>query len=255
MRARAAVSAHRCGGRTVLSELSSEPPWGLRPVPGGVAMVGTAAGPVGGDELALRVEVGPGADLTLEAVAATIVWPGRDGTASRTTAAVTVGAGGRLRWIGRPLVSVAGSTHAQETTVELAGDARLNLVEEMALGRSEEPPGRLTSRLRVVRDGLPLLDHRPSIDPAAPGHHTTAGTGGHRHLLQQVIVGTADDQSTTRVLPDAAAARFALGEGVVLRVASGRTRPAALTAPAALDDDEGDRGHHSGAPITASGSR
>ncbi len=75
MRAAARVEVARRDGRDVLVDVRSEPPLALRRVGDRVLLVGSAAAPVGGDELALDVVVGPGARLSLGSVAATMAWP------------------------------------------------------------------------------------------------------------------------------------------------------------------------------------
>ena len=65
MRARAAIVTERdADGRTLLATMRSDPPITLRRTgPGQVHLVSTAAGPLGGDDLALDIEVAPGTAL------------------------------------------------------------------------------------------------------------------------------------------------------------------------------------------------
>ena len=75
-------------GPDVLRHVRSEPPLTLRHVIGAdratcaLCLVGSAAGPLSGDELHLRLEVGDDASASLVASAATIV-QGRDGAVTR----------------------------------------------------------------------------------------------------------------------------------------------------------------------------
>jgi urease accessory protein len=77
------VAVADAAGRTRLSLLRGEPPLlprrtGVRPDGAVVVhLVGGAAGPLGGDHLALDVEVRPGAVLEIRSVAATLALPGR----------------------------------------------------------------------------------------------------------------------------------------------------------------------------------
>ena len=54
------MAVARAGGVTRLPVLSSQVPLVLRRTPEAVYVVGGAAGPIGGDELALRISVGAG---------------------------------------------------------------------------------------------------------------------------------------------------------------------------------------------------
>ena len=59
--------------------LRSDGPLALRETPRGVYLVGTAAGPLGGDDLALDIDVGPGACLVIRSAAAMLLLPGPEG--------------------------------------------------------------------------------------------------------------------------------------------------------------------------------
>ncbi|REE99342.1 urease accessory protein UreD [Thermomonospora umbrina] len=161
--ARAGVTAEcDASGRTRLTRLRSDGPLALRETPDAVYLVGAAAGPLGGDELALDVEVGPGARLAVRSAASTAALPG-DGE-SRFVVRATVGAGGRLDFAPEPTVTVVGSRHRALAVVDLAGDATLRWREELILGRYGERPGAHTSRFDVTVDGVPLLRHELGLD-------------------------------------------------------------------------------------------
>src|SRR5277367_6773360 len=84
------------GGVTRLPVLASQVPLVLRRTPDAVYLVGGAAGPIGGDELGLRISVGAGAFLRVRTAAASIALPGPDGRESALRVTVDVGAGGQL---------------------------------------------------------------------------------------------------------------------------------------------------------------
>jgi hypothetical protein len=68
--ARAAVASRAdAAGRSRVTVLRSDGPLALRETPLGVYLVGTAAGPLGGDDLALDIDVGPGACLMIRSAA------------------------------------------------------------------------------------------------------------------------------------------------------------------------------------------
>ena len=96
VRATARIEVARRDGRDVLVDARSEPPLAVRATADRVLLVGSAAAPVGGDELALDVVVGAGATLSLGTAAATLAWPGATGRPSTQTVDVSVAAGGAL---------------------------------------------------------------------------------------------------------------------------------------------------------------
>jgi urease accessory protein len=202
-------------GRTQLHRLHSEPPLGVRAIPGGdvleLQLIGTAAGPLGGDVLSLQVHIGAGTRVRVRSVAAQLAQPGPLGEPSVSDIAVEVGDGAELDWWPQPVVSVAASDHRSTTRLHLGDDVTMRWVDELVLGRHHEPPGRIALRQRVERHGTALLDHETELADGGlrgPGAH-----GRFDRLLSAVIVGahapTAPAVSTGRegtsaVLPIAA---------------------------------------------------
>jgi urease accessory protein len=113
-----------------------------------------------------------------------------------------IGNGAQLDWHPEPLVSVRGSDHLLETTVSLSGSARVQLVDEVVLGRADEPPGRLRVRCRVARDGAPLLAHDLDLGAGPPGWDSAAVMGNARALVSVLRVGP-DAPTTASVVSDA----------------------------------------------------
>ncbi|MFD6534187.1 urease accessory protein UreD [Streptomyces sp. NPDC060184] len=179
-------------GATALPVLESEGPLALRrtraPAPyAGVTVVGAMSAPLGGDRLAVEVEAGDGARLTVGAAAATVALPGPG--PARYDVRLTAGDEAELHWLPEPLISARGSDLRMATTVHLAPTARLVLREEQVLGRHGEPTGALTTRLTVRRAGRPLLDQELSYGPgAAGGWDGPAVLGGHRAVGQLLLV-------------------------------------------------------------------
>ncbi|WP_455351744.1 urease accessory protein UreD [Streptomyces sp. SYSU K217416] len=220
-------------GSTALPVLDSDGPLALRRVrsagPGAkVTVVGAMSAPLGGDRLAIEAVAEPGARLHLASAAATIALPGRGGDPATYDVRLTVGDDAELRWLPEPLISVHGSDLRMTTRAELAPTARLVLREEQVLGRTGEPPGRLTSRLTVHRAGRPLLDQELSYGPGAPGGWDgPAVLGGGRAAGQLLVV----DPAFTRQLPEPRV----LGERAVLLPLAG---PAILVTAVAADAGE-----------------
>ncbi|MFC5382615.1 urease accessory protein UreD [Aquipuribacter nitratireducens] len=138
--------------------------------PARLHLVGTAAGPMGGDEVRLRVRVGPGAVLDVAAVAASVVLASRHEARSRVHAECDVDDGGLLRCALPPVVVTAAAEHETTTLVRLVGDAHVVLTEHVVRGRHGEPGGWWRGRLDVTRDDRPVLRQTTTLggdDPRA----------------------------------------------------------------------------------------
>ena len=185
MRAAAAVVAQtRADGATSLPVLRSEAPLVLRRTAGAVYLVGGAAGPIGGDLLSLRIEVGAGALLRLRTSAAAVALPGPGGGESVLSVTASVASGGRLEFLPEATVAAAGARHRVEMRLCLEAGAALVLRDELLLGRYGERGGSCRTRLRVDLDGAPLLRHElavcgedeTSLGPAVLSGHRAAGS-------------------------------------------------------------------------------
>ena len=173
-----------------------------------VHLVGTAAGPMGGDVVEVRLAVGPGAQLHVAGVAATVVLPSRSQARSELVVELDVAAGGRLVCALPPVVVTGRAELQAATRVRLVEDGQVRLVEHVRLGRYAEPGGWWRARLDVTRDGAPLLrqtttlgevaDHggprdlRSVLDTADPAQDAEGQDAGD--------AGVQDDQARTVVL-------------------------------------------------------
>lgn len=222
MRAHAAVGTERDrDGRTRVGTLRSAAPFVLRPThPKGpepwtagdsgaarICLAAGAAGPLGGDELALGIDVGAGSTLVLRQVSASLVLPGPRGEWSALRIGVRVGSGGTLSWLLEPMIAARGCRHRSDVRVELEAGARLVLREELLLGRHGEQPGDVVQNLRIRYDGRPLLHQQLAVGPTAPGWDGAAVTGGRRALGSLVVVDPAwaSDPPERTLLGDTAA--------------------------------------------------
>ena len=178
-------------GRSVVTAMHCEVPLLVR-VDGAsevltLLLLGGAAGPLGGDDLALTLIVGPGADVVVRSVAAMLAQPGSCGAASSLRTVVRVGEGARLDWETQPMISVVGSNHRSTTLLEIAGGARVRWSEAVLLGRHEERSGLLALHQRVVLGGGVILDHELVLGEGAP-----SGAGAHgdvRWMRSEVLIG------------------------------------------------------------------
>jgi urease accessory protein len=234
--ATAALVADRSPGsdRTRCTTLRSAPPLTLRDAGAGlVHVVGSAAGPIGGDDLRLSVTVGAGGSLTVRSVAASIVLPGPADEPSALALDVDVGAGAALRWLPEPTIVVRGCDHRATTRIGLAPDAVLVWREVVVLGRHGECGGSLLQRLRVDVGGRPLLRNDLAVGPCWPASQGPAGVGDAGAVGTALVVGPG---ATTVRLPQSGdtvrGAVLPLGDRAAL-VSVLATRPGA--AIAALD--------------------
>jgi urease accessory protein len=220
--ARTVVRRARAGGHFAARETA----------PGVVHLVGTAAGPLGGDEVAVRIRVGAGARLAVRSVAATLVYPARDVAASAIRVVAEVADGGHLDLAPEPAIVCAGAELTATTDVALAGAATLRLLEEVVLGRASEPPGRWRGRTVVTRDGVPLLSHTLRSDVLSDA--VGAGPG---EPARAVVTRLEVDAAGPPALPGVSgnAARLPLAApGAVLTTAFGPDLAAARADIAAL---------------------
>lgn len=128
-----------------------------------VALVGQQALLLGGDEVGLEVEVGPGAVLELSDIAGTVAYHGR-GQAAIWHMRIRIGLGARLRYAGEPLVICDGADVTRTLTVDLAEGAEARLRETSVFGRAGEVGGRLDSTATLRREGNDLAVERLVLD-------------------------------------------------------------------------------------------
>ena len=190
MKARARIVARaQEDGTTRLVTLAGETPLLLRrtPHPDGldtaqIHLIGGAAGPIGGDDLAYRLDIGEGAKVEVRSVAASLALPGPGGAQSTLAYDVKVGSGARLDWAPEPLIAVRGANHAVHASLEIAEDAELLWREDVVLGREDEETGSVRSRIRIHRAGRVVFDHEFAVGQRYPGSLGPAGTAGYRRV-------------------------------------------------------------------------
>lgn len=219
MHATAKLVAERSAatGRTRCTTLRSDPPLSLRATDDGVVhLVGSAAGPVGGDDLRLSVTVCAGAALTVRSVAAAVVLPGPGPASSSLALEVQVGAGASLRWLPEPAILVQGCDHRAPAHLALASDADLVWREVAVLGRHGEPPGSVLQRLRVDVGGRPLLRNDLAVGPRWPGSLGPAGVGDARTVATALLVGRSAERLHDARVGDVRAAVLPLGDEAAL---------------------------------------
>jgi urease accessory protein len=164
-----------------LTVLHGEPPLLLRRTgPATVHLVGGAAGPLGGDDLCLEIEVGAGADLTIRSVAAQLALPDRDARLSELRIRATVGPGGTLRWLPEPLIAARGCDHRTITRVDVAEGARLLWRDDLVFGRHGELSGSVRTKTLIRYAERTVYRHDLAVgsDSAGPAVLGDAGAYG-----------------------------------------------------------------------------
>jgi urease accessory protein len=205
VRAAARIHATHNGHVTTLPRLHSDGPFHLRRMrPEGntarVGIIGAMSGPLGGDRLCIDVTASARAALDVTTAAATLALRGPTTQPATYDVRLTAGDHASLRWLPQPLISSAGSNLQQTYTIELAPTARLLLREEQLLGRANEEPGHLVSRLLVHRGGQVLLDQQTAYGDPEPGWAGPAVLHRHRAVGQLLLVDPAIRMPRSSVL-------------------------------------------------------
>jgi urease accessory protein len=154
-----------------------------------LCLVGSAAGPLPGDDLTLRLEVAPYAHASLVAAGATIAqghW-NRGDEPARLHIIASVGERASLSADPGELIVCAGSRVEVRVSITLADSARLRWREVVVLGRSAEAPGAATLDWDVHRAGRSLL--RQHLDLTDAAHNEWPGqVGQHRRIESELCV-------------------------------------------------------------------
>lgn len=174
------------------------PPIAVRQTgPNRVHLVHAAGGPLGGDQLALDLNLGARTCLQVRSAAATVVLPSDPAAPARWTVAADLADGAALGWRPEPTVICDGAELHSSMTVTLHGAARAVLHEVVVLGRAGQRGGCFRGELTVECDSAPLLAHTLLLDGADPVLTGPAGTGGARVVGMLAIVGEGTGRPTT----------------------------------------------------------
>lgn len=218
------LRAARLGERSVLAEVHRTAPFHPGPAhyPDGrtadVIVQGVGPGVFPGERLHASVVVDPGASLIVRGQGATKVYPSLSDVHCVMTNELAVGDGGTLWWLPGDLLPFADADLEAVTRVDLAAGARFALLEIVTSGRAargeRDAYRRLDLRLRIDRDGLPLLRERALLDPASrPAAH-----GGFDCAALLVMVGySPPDPAALRLEGDGWAGMDSRGDVTIAR--------------------------------------
>ena len=192
----------------VLGAVTCAPPLTLRQVLGHgrceLRLVGTAAGPLAGDDLALSLRLRPGARATLRAAGASVAQGG--GGARSLTIRAELGEDADLVAEPGALIACAGSRVDVRVEIALGAGAAVRWRELIVLGRTAEAAGQVTLRWDVTRDGQPVLRQLADLGPGQ--------FGGKRVLACALISDPA--VSVRTAVESATAVAQRVGDGTVL---------------------------------------
>jgi urease accessory protein len=155
------VAVIEAGG--VLRRVASQPPLTIRQVRSAdrevcvLCLVGSAAGPLAGDEVSFELTVGPDAAAMILASGASIAQGIAGRAPSRLSSVVTVGERGRLTARPAALIVSAGSSVLVRIALVLAETATASWRELLVLGRAGEAGGSVVLHWSVHRSGRPVL--------------------------------------------------------------------------------------------------
>jgi len=180
----------------VLDHVYCAPPLTLRRIFGeddsscALCLVGTAAGPLPGDDLQLSLHLGTGARASLMAAGASIAQGGHNPLPARLSVSAVLGPGARLEADPGAVVVCSGASVDISVSIELADDAAVQWREVVVLGRTGEAAGAATLRWDVQRGHRPLL--RQFVDLRDPRWAAWPGViAGARVIASELISGPA----------------------------------------------------------------
>lgn len=137
-----------------------------------VALVGSYAALLAGDEVSIDVEAGPGVHLELVEPTGMVAYDADDVAAS-WAASLRVATDALLTWRAASFVVSASANVTRRTDIDLADGGVALLGETLVLGRTQEGAGRLYNTQRATLDGRELLvedlDLRTSEQRSTPG--------------------------------------------------------------------------------------
>jgi urease accessory protein len=201
----------------VLGELACAPPLTLRQVYSDapdrceLRLVGTAAGPLAGDDLSLSLQLRAGARATLRATGASLSQGrghenlGDDARSAVLSIRADLAEGADLIADPGALVVCAGSRVNVRLELTLDRGACVEWRELIVLGRTGEPPGQATLSWDVTRLGRPVLRQFVDLDLGSdPAKTGWAGLTSRRRVLACALI--CDPASTPRTLVASATA-------------------------------------------------
>ncbi|MBP0462822.1 urease accessory protein UreD [Roseomonas sp. PWR1] len=197
-------------GDTRLAHLDQASPMRIlfpTPEPGEMplaALVNTAGGLAGGDEVAIEVTIDPGARATLSTPAAEKIYRSL-GPETRIATRLVAEAGALLEWIPQETILFEGARLDRRIEVSIAADATLVMAEMLVFGRRARDErfatGSLNDSWRVARDGRLLWADGLALGPAPVAQiDRPFGLGGAEALATLLLALPGDSLAARDVL-------------------------------------------------------
>ncbi|MHB1712191.1 MAG: urease accessory protein UreD [Acidimicrobiales bacterium] len=175
----------------------------VRVTPWGAWLVGTAAGPIGGDRLSVDLEVDDGGRLEIRSPAATLARSGPDSLPSSMAVRVRLGTDTVLWWHPEPGIAGRGADHRSTVRIALAEGARVVWLEELVLGRHNERPGSWQTDLRIEdRGGLPIVVSNLVAGAGASSSGRSVALGDARAVSMLTVVDPTVARERWRAVTD-----------------------------------------------------
>jgi urease accessory protein len=199
VRAELAIGLHLAGdGSVVARGALAVPPYWCRWDGATLWLVGSAATPVGDDDITLDLHVGAGVTAAVRSVAATLVYAAR-GEGTRLTTRLHVDSGATLTWQPEPVIVTARARHGATVVADVASGGALVADELVVLGRSDEVAGGYRAVTDLRRDGAPIC--LTSFDTATPGWSGPGGTAGAKVVGTRLVVDPSEAGDDGRWAP------------------------------------------------------
>ena len=181
-------------GRTVLAASTQEPPlrvvraFDLQDGSGLAHLHNVSGGLLGGDRLALRVRVGPGASAQITTTGATRIYRPREESAGvAQTNEIQIAQNALLEYVPDAIIPFAGARFSQRTTIHLEADAGLFWWEILAPGR--EAHGEvfqyecMEMATDVVAEGRAIAAEHIRLEPKKYVLESVARLGPYRYWI------------------------------------------------------------------------
>jgi urease accessory protein len=161
-------------------------------------ILNTAGGIAGGDQLALDIEVGRGAGITIATAAADKVYRslGPDATID---VRLSIDPSGKLRWLPQEMILFDGARVRRSITIDLAEEATVILAEAVVFGRSAMgerlSAGAFFDRWRVRRGGKLVYAETVRLDGMIGEKLAQAAVAANAAAIATVLLTPADDSA------------------------------------------------------------
>ncbi len=168
-------------------------------------MLNTAGGITGGDRIALTARAREGSHLRLSTQAAERIYRAQPGETGKVVTRLSVQDGARIDWLPQETILFDRAALDRQLRVDLTGSARFLMVEPLILGRAAMGEtvrnARLTDRVRVVRDDIPVFADTMRLSGGLLEHMARAATGGGAGAMASVLLATSESEAETLLAP------------------------------------------------------